>query len=397
MKKKFLILLAILALLLCGCQSEPDPDAISFDDKPTLPVESITELPTMELGHDGSTSNWGFDLETPIGIFRQEFVDDGTGANGYFVLAFEDFTTGETYPLCPKINCTHDNRDCPAFGQRYESMHYDGEYLYLVGREDPYADTQTVHVVMRQKLDGTDREVVYRPANVPENGRFTMNQCVFKDGCIYYVGYGTVFNPDTAELKNSEVVYIGDLTTGETTMIPISFSDGSNGTTLNLYGMYGRELFFKRSTGGDEGLFASEADILEMYFLLNVDSHEITVIRQLHPDTERRAFSHSFENGLVYFRFQKTPNEISEQATIIGDESKSSYSIYDGDVWIIDLHNRRVLEIVDQHLSHDNGLEVKDGEPYWFYLTYNDDRSVVTKYAQNVTTGETFLYNEIFY
>ena len=38
----------------------------------------------------------------------------------------------------------------------------------------------------------------------------------------------------------------------------------------------------------------------------------------------------------------------------------------------------------------------KDGEPYWVYLTYNEDRSEVTKYAQNVQTGEAFLYNEIF-
>lgn len=392
MKKKCFILLAILALLLCGCQSQPDPDAISFEGKPTLPVESITELPTLELGDDGSTSNWGFDLKTEIGIFRQE--DTGGDGMNHWLLTFEDFATGETYPLCTKINCTHDTRDCAAFGQRYVSLHYDGEYLYLVGVEDPYADAQTVHVVMRQKLDGTDRKVVYRPANVPENGSFNMNMCVFKDGCIYYVGYGTIFNPETAELKNSEVVYIGDLTTGETTMIPISFSDGGNGSTLNLHGMYGRELFFKRTTGGD-GLLAD--DMLEVFFLLNVDTHEITVIRQIHPDTERRAYSYSFENGLIYFRFQKTPNEISEQATIIGDESETSYSIYDGDVWIIDLCNRKVLEIKDQHLSHDNGLEVQDGEPYWVYLTYNDDRSVVTKYAQNVTTGEACLYNEIFH
>lgn len=390
MKKIFLSLLAILTLLLCGCQSQPDPNAISFEGRPTLPVESITGLPALELGEDGSTSNWGFDLETSIGIFRQ--VDTGGDGINHFLLTFEDFSTGESYPLCAKVNCAHDNRDCPAFGQRYQSMHYDGEYLYLVGVEDSYANVQTVHVVMRQKLDGTDRKVVYRPANVPENGAFDMNMCVFKDGCIYYVGYGTVFNPDTAELKNSEVVYIGDLTTGETTRIPISFSDGSNGSTLTLHGMYGRELFFKRTTGGERLLID---DMLEVFFLLNVDTYEITVIRQI-PGDEHRSYSASYENGMIYFRFQKTPNEINQSATIIGDESETSYSIHDGDIWILDLCNRKILEIEDQHLSHDNGLEVKDGEPYWVYLTYNDDRSVVTKYAQNVATGEVFLYNEIF-
>lgn len=392
MKKTLCIIIIAMMLILCACgKQEPDPDAIRFDDKPTLPVESITELPTLELVEDGITSNWGFDLETPTGIFRQE--DMGGDGMNHSLLTFEDFATGETYPLCTKINCTHNNQDCPAYGQRYESMYYDGEYLYLVGQEDPYANVQTVHVVMRQNLNGTDRKVVYRPANVPEDGAFRMHHCVFKDGCIYYVGYGTVFNPDTGDLKNSEVVYIGNLTTGETTMIPISFSDGSNGSTLTLQGMYGRELFFKRSTGGDSLL---SDDLLEVFFLLNVDTYEITVIRQVHPGVEGRACYHSFEHGLLYFLFKKTPNEISKEATIIGDESQTSYSIYDGDVWIVDLCNRKVLEIEDQHLSHDNGLEVKDGDPYWVYLTYNDDRSVVTKFAQNVITGEAFLYNEIF-
>lgn len=393
MKKTLCIIIMAMMLILCACgKQEPDPDAIRFDDKPTLPVESITELPTLELVEDGVKSNWGFDLETSIGIFRQEDIG-GDGMNHY-LLTFEDFATGETYPLCTKINCTHNNQDCPAYGQRYESMHYDGEYLYLVGQEDPYANVQTVHVVMRQNLDGTDRKVVYRPANVPENGRFTMNMCVFKDGFVYYVGWGTIFNPDTAELETSERVFVGDLTTGKTTMIPISFDSEGNSSTLTLQGMYGRELFFKRTTGG-EGLFASVDDMLEVFFLLNVDTYEITVIRQV-PGDEHRAYSASYENGLIYFRFQKTPNEINQSATIFGDESETSYSIYDGDVWIVDLCNRKVLEIEDQHLSHDNGLEVKDGEPYWVYLTYNDDRSVVTKYAQNVTTGETFRYNEIF-
>lgn len=394
MKKTFWIIIMAMMLILCACgKEESDPDAISFEDKPALPVESITELPTLELVEDGSESNWGFELETEIGIFHQEQIETDDG--NHYVLTFDDFATGESYSLCAKVNCTHDNQDCSAFGQHYESMHYDGAYLYLVGEEHPFDNVPTLDVVMRQNLDGTDRKVVYRPANVPENGQFRMSMCVFKDGFVYYVGWGTTFNPDTAELESSERVFIGDLTTGNTTMIPISFDGEGNSNTLTLQGMYGRELFFKRTTGG-EGLFASDEDMLEVFFLLNVDTYEITVIRQVHPGVEARAYNHSFEHGLLYFRFQKTPNEISKEASIIGDESQTYYSIYDGDVWIVDLRNRKVLEITDQHLSHDNGLEVRDGELYWVYLTYNDDRSEVTKYAQNVETGETFLYNEIF-
>lgn len=389
MKQKCFILLVILALLLCGCgKEEPDPDAINFDGKPTLPVEEITELPTLELVEDGSESNWGFELKTEIGIFRQEDME-GDGIY-HFLLTFEDFATGETYPLCPKINCTHDNLDCPAFGQRYHSMYYDGTHLYLVGTE--YSETAQIDVVYRQNLDGTDRQVVYRPDNVPEKGNFSMHLSVFKDGKIYYVGLGTVFNPETGDIQTGEQIFIGDLTTGETTAIPIEFNDGSGGSTLTLRGMYGNELILLRTTG-NEGFFVEDT-YHEMFFLLNVDTGEITVIMEILGGN--RAYSCSFEHGLMYFRFKDTPNEINENATIIGDENDTSYSIYDGDVKIVDIRNRKIYQITDIPISHRNGLEVQNGVPYWVYMTYNDDRSVVTKYAQNVQTGETYLYNEIF-
>lgn len=390
MKKKCFILLAILAMLFCGCaKEEPNPDAIDFSTAPTLPVEEITELPSLELVEDGVESNWGFDLETEIGIFRQE--DTGGDGMNHFLLTFEDFATGETYPLCPKINCTHDNLDCPAFGQRYHSMYYDGTHLYLVGTE--YSETAQIDVVYRQNLDGTDRQVVYRPDNVPENGNFSMHLSVFKDGKIYYVGMGTVFNPETGDIQTGEQIFIGDLTTGETTSIPIEFNDGSGGSTLTLRGMYGNELILLRTTG-NEGLFVEDT-YHEMFFLLNVDTGEITVIMEILGGN--RAYSCSFEHGLMYFRFQDTPNELNQSTIIIGDKNDTSYSIYDGDVKIVDIRNRKIYQITDIPLSHRNGIEVRDGEPYWVYLTYNDDRSVVTKYAQNVQTGETYLYNEIFH
>lgn len=386
--KKICLLLLALTLFLCGCQSEADPEAIDFSTAPTFPMEEITQLPTLELIEDGSESNWGFELETEIGIFLQKQIETDDG--NYFVLTFDDFSIGESYPLCPKINCTHDSSECSAFGQRYKSLYYDGTHLYLVGTE--YLEAAQVDVVYRQKLDGTDRQVVYRPHQVPENSTFTMDLCVFKDGKIYYVGMGTVFNPETGDLRTGEQIYIGDLTTGETTAIPIEFNDGSSGSTLTLRGMYGNELILLRTTG-NEGFFVEDT-YHEMFFLLNVDTGEITVIMEIVGGN--RAYYSSFEHGLMYFRFQDTPNEISEKATIIGDENDTSYSIYDGDVKIVDIRNRKIYQMTDIPLSHRNGLEVQDGEPYWVYLTYNDDRSVVTKYAQNVQTGETYLYNEIF-
>ncbi len=388
MKKRW-IMAVVAALLLCGCQGEPDPETVSFGDKPTLPVEKITELPTLELVNDGSESNWGFDLETPIGVFRQE--DTGGDGMYHFLLTFEDFATGETYPLCPKINCTHDSFECSAFGQRYKSMYYDGTHLYLVGTE--YLESAQMDVVYRQNLDGTDREVVYRPANVPENGNFSIRQSVFKDGKIYYVGMGTVFDPDSLEIQTGEQIFIGDLTTGETTSVPIEFNDGSNGSTLTLRGIYGNELILLRTTG-NEGLFVEDT-YHEVFFLLNVDSGEITVITEIQGGN--RAYYCAFEHGLMYFRFQDTPNEIHENVQIMGDDTWNSCSLYTGDVKIVDIRNRVIYELGDVPLSHNNGIEVRDGIPYWVYLTYNDDRTEIARYAQNVQTGEKSLYNKIFH
>lgn len=112
MKKLIPILLCIVALL-CGCQSEPDPEVINFKDKPTLPIEEVSELPYLTPVKDGVNPANSIEIETDVGKTVGQWMDGEQ--SDYTLISFEDPETGETYPLCARANCTHDSFDCPAY------------------------------------------------------------------------------------------------------------------------------------------------------------------------------------------------------------------------------------------------------------------------------------------
>lgn len=130
-----------------------------------------------------------------------------------------------------------------------------------------------------------------------------------------------------------------------------------------------------------------------------METYEITVILDV-MDIEgggKLDWSYLPEYGLLWFQLRESEYEVNENTTIIGDDEQDYYSLYDGDLRVVDLQNRKVYQISDVPLAYRNGIRSKDGQVYWIYQTYNEDRSEITKYAQNVTTGETYLYNEIFH
>ena len=94
MKKKLLILFTILTLLLCGCQSEPDPEAIDFSTAPTIPIEEVADFPLLDLEGNGRNTNLqGDHMETEIGMFLMKQVGDTFGR----ILHFFDYTTDTVY------------------------------------------------------------------------------------------------------------------------------------------------------------------------------------------------------------------------------------------------------------------------------------------------------------
>ena len=391
--KKLIPILHCIVILLCGCQSQPDPEAVNFDDKPALPIEEVSELPYLTAVKDGVSPANPIEIETELGKIVGKQMDGEQ--SDYTLISFEDPETGETYPLCARANCTHDSFDCPAYQMFLTGMHYDGEYLYIIGEE--LNENRVDDVLIRQKLDGSDRKIVCRLTDTSEGGTAAVLGSVFQDGMVYYKVFGSVFDEETKTLNTKEQIWIAELSTGKVRPIPINFNNGGNGSTLNFHGMYGKELILSRYT--DEVGKQRDTDYRILYFLLNVETYEITVILDV-MDMEgggKLGWSYLPEYGLLWFQLRESEYEVNENATIIGDEEQDDYSLYDGDLQVVDLQNRKIYQISDVPLAYRNGIRAKDGHVYWIYQTYNDDRSEVIKYAQNVTTGETYLYNEIFH
>ena len=393
--KKFIPILLFIMSLLCGCQSEPDPEAVNFDDKPTLPIEEVKELPLLTPVKDGTyVSNSKVEIETELGKIVGQHMDGEQ--SDYTLICFQDPETGETYPLCARANCTHDSFDCPAYQMFLEGMHYDGEYLYIVGQE-LLNESWLNDVLIRQRLDGSDREIVCQLTDTSQGGTASVSYPVFRDGRMYYMVFGGIVDKETRKVNTKEQIFVADLATGEVSSIPLNFNDGGTGNTTHIRGMYGKELILERYT--DEVGLQRDTDYRFLYFLLNVETYEITVILDV-MDIQgggKLGRDYQIEYGLLWFQLRESDYEVNENATIIGDEEQDYYSLYDGDLQVVDLQNRKIYQMSDVPLAYRNGIRDKDGQVYWIYQTYNDDRSVVTKYAQNVTTGETFLYNEIFH
>lgn len=392
--KKFIPLLLCLMLFLSACSGEPDPDAVNFDDKPTLPIEEVSEFPMLTPVMDGTNPANSIEIETEMGKIVGKDMDGEH--SDYQLISFEDPVTGETYPLCARANCTHDSFDCPAYQMFLVAMHYDGEYLYIIG-EDQGEDNNLDDVLIRQKLDGSDRKIVCRLTDTSEGGTASVFGAVFQNGMVYYKVFGSVFDEETKTLNTKEQIWVADLTTGKVRSIPINFNNGGNGSTLGFLGMYGKELILERYT--DEVGKQRDTDYRFLYFLLNVETYEITVILDV-MDIEgggKLGWDYLPEYGLLWFQLRESEYEVNENATIIGDEEQDYYSLYDGDLRVVDLQNRKVYQISDVPLAYRNGIRSKDGQVYWIYQTYNEDRSEIIKYAQNITTGETYLYNEIFH
>lgn len=105
--RKLRFLCVISLLLLCGCSNEVEYENISFDGVPALPIEEVTDIPAFELNYNGAivaASNFYAD-ENGLIVLHPETN----------ILYYEDYNSGECYPLCAKTNCTHDTENCGGY------------------------------------------------------------------------------------------------------------------------------------------------------------------------------------------------------------------------------------------------------------------------------------------
>ena len=385
MKKLIPILLCVIVIL-CGCQSEAEPENIDFSTAPTFPVEEITDYPVMELKNDGaeSTGHWG--LNTDIGRFYFDHVPDPQGGENA-ILMFEDVSSGESYPLCAKVNCAHtrDSEGCGAFFniEPYQ-MHYDGTFLDLVDHEEWGVGLAHIGLI-RQKPDGSDREVLISPRG-KENETCTIQKCIFQGNTVYFEL--EIMRPGASLGQAAQYIKrfcVGDLTTGEYEVLPGRYDD------CTLIGIHGSELLIKRTTGN--GGWEPLENFTELFFLLDIETGEITVMLEIKGGD--RSYSTDAEAGYLYLIKDDGYDYwvVYEDIPVTNDPEMEEFSSNTGDRYFVDIPNRKVYKWSDVEIFYKDGSRAG----YWLYLKWDEGHTSATRYARSIETGEEFLYDEIFY
>ena len=374
MKKKCFILLAILVLLLCGCQREPDPEAIDFSAAPTIPIEEVAEFPLLDLEGNGSnTTLQGEHQQTENGMFLMKQGGTGFGR----ILHFLDYTNGEVYPACAASNCTHDSESCPAYFYDGRLIHYDGEWLYYTVSENGS------DILMRQRTDGTDREPLFETNETGKpNVIANMSDEVYSDGKIYFHMSGSLFDPETAQMESGEKICYYDLETGKVRAFPYEFGDNSNSRTTYIHGIYGDYLMATHNTG-EKSL--GNVNYTETWFLLNVQTQKICVLKEFHYDEKGNhdfgAYQINVAEGLIIVQLNDT---YTASAPVEGAANKTA-GMCRGQRLVFDLEHLKgylVAPTDDLCITDD----ILDG--HFLHYVWNEDRTMVKPMFRNLATGE---------
>ena len=359
--KKMILLVLLVALILCGCGDERY-EKVNFDIATTLPIEEVEQMPDFELtfGPKGKF--------TEDGVFFAVNDEDSPTDTLYFA----DSVTDVIYPLCAQTNCSHDTDGCPA-RMEVSNLHYDGEFLYFVEGSAFLGEC-----IMRQRVDGSDREILFRQ-EAEEYGVATIHSTLYHGDILYFTTFGGVFDSETGELTSGERVCIGNLKTGELKIIPMEFGEG-DGATTGILGVCGNELLMIRQTGGD-GIFG-EQTYRERFFLLNLDTYEITIIAEFTLQN-RRAYR-MIGDSILYFELNWPDAEL-----LMEDETEGGLKITTCDVMIVDLKNRKA------YLKKDVVLTTQMfSDEYYIYYEWNENYTSFIKMVKDLRTGEVRPYPE---
>lgn len=360
MKKRIWIVF-LLVLALCGC-GDDRYEKVSFDNAATLPIEEVEEMPEFELNIESNSTY------TEGGVFFVVFEEDSTQR----ILCFADSTTDEVYPLCARPNCSHDTDECPA-RMEVSNLHYDGEYLYFV-----YGSAFTGQSIMRQRPDGSDREVLFQQ-EAEDNGIASIHETLYSGDTLYFTTVGSVFDPETGEITTGEHVCIGDLKSGEMQVIPINFGEG-DGTSTGILGVYGNELLLGHTSGG-EGIFG-EQTYRSRLFLLNMDTYEITLIAE--STLQDRQMWELIGDSLLYFELDWSDGEL-----LMDHETEGELKKITCDIMVVDLKTRKAYlkrDVTRTTRTLCNELCV--------YYEWNEDYTAFTKMVMDLKTGEIRPYPE---
>ena len=345
-----------LMLMLAGC-GEDSYEKVNFESANNLSIQEVSEIPELEVYIPNGCHGW----LTEKGMFLEKQYESTT----YSILHFFDAETEEIFPLCPKTNCTHDSESCGAYVDA-ENLHFDGEYLYYV------SDDGRGSQIMRQRIDGSDREAMFRQ-EAGENGLAKIMFARFQDGMVYYSVFGSVFDSETGKITSGEKICIGNLETGEVTVIPVEFGEG-NSTTLNLMGVYGNTLAVRRTTGGEE-IFGKN-NFHETIFLLDAVTFEMTVVAEF--DWEDKPIFQMIGENLLYILLDYDPESPVLEHEVWGDvyTDTASHLIVNLETKIGYMHKDAVTSFANVT------------NEFIFYFEWNAERTECRRMILDLSTGE---------
>lgn len=378
--KKYVIFAMLLMLLLCGCakEEEIDPDAVNFAQTPTISIEEVDMLPNLNAERKGAEASPQIITTTGDGMFILKLND---GSDDKTFLHFSDFTSGETYPVCAKPNCTHDDYLCSAYLKYASHLYYDGSYLYYFsGNECQF---------WRMNTDGTDRRMLFQCNENAESGALmNIGGAVFLDGKVYFNTFGTMMNPETMEIESGEHICVADLESGKLNILPVSFQENKGFSTLNLLGMYDDLLVIRHSNTISSGFNYQKNE--ETVCLLDVNTLEVTVLHQWQWDTNESGAGVSFvaesiDEGYMIFKIY---SDGYQHPTYADGEVEA---VWPGVRLFIDLSQKMAYRMTDQDALSLEEIVV-DGK--WIYLRWNEDHAFVEKVVQDLTTGAVNLLPE---
>lgn len=374
--KKYVIFTMLLVLLLCGCakEEEIDPDTVNFAEMPTISIEKVDMLPNLNAERKGAEASPQILTTAGDGMFILKLND---GSDDKTFLHFSDFSSGETYPICAKPNCTHDDYLCSAYLTHVSHLHYDGTYIYYFNN-----DTQ----LWRMNTDGTDRRMLFQCNENAESGALmNIGGVVFLDGKVYFNTFGAMMNPETMEIESGEHICVADLESGKLTILPVNFQENKGSSTLNLLGMYDDLLVVRHSNIISSGFNYQKNE--ETVCLLDVNTLEVTVLHQWQWDTNESGAGVSFvtesiDEGYMIFNIYSDGYQHPTYA------DGTVEAVWPGDRLFIDLSQKKAYRMMNQDALSLEEIVV-DGK--WIYLRWNDDHKLVEKVVQDLATGEVTL------
>lgn len=379
--KKLTVLMILLALLLCGCvkEAEVDPDAVDFAQTPTIAIEDVDTLPILNAPVAGADAAPHFFAPAENGLFTFK-LNDGSWDKEF--LHFYDFTTGESYPVCAKPNCTHDDYLCSAYLEDATHLYYDGNDLYyFAGNSCQF---------WRMNTDGTDRKLLFECNEKAESGGLmNIGSAVYLNGKVYFDTYGSVMDPETLEITSGERICVGDLETGEYAILPIKFEADAASSTLNLLGMYGDQLVVRHSNTLVTGIGFYQKNE-ETVCLLDVNTMEVTVLCQWQWDTTDEGSGVSFVTESIdegYMIFKIYTDTYSHPTYPDGE----IVGVYPGDRLFVDLSEKKAYRMTEQDVLTIEEIVV-DGK--WIYVRWDEDHIYMEKVVRELATGQVSLLPE---